>query len=60
QVNGNNVDIAYGANQPALQNQISPVNVGGRVFVPGRFLANAFGVAIDFQGAGQNMTIVLG
>ncbi|MCL1863843.1 MAG: copper amine oxidase N-terminal domain-containing protein [Defluviitaleaceae bacterium] len=59
-VNGNNVDIAYGSNQPALQNQISPVNVGGRVFVPGRFLANAFGVAIDFQGAGDNMTVILG
>ncbi|MCL1878941.1 MAG: copper amine oxidase N-terminal domain-containing protein [Defluviitaleaceae bacterium] len=59
-VNGRNVDIATEALQPQFAGQIVPVIVDGRMYVPARFLANMFGVPIDFTGHGANMTIILG
>jgi hypothetical protein len=59
-VNGQNVDIATGAQQPQFAGQIVPVIVDGRQYVPARFLANMFGVPIEAQGGGENMTIILG
>jgi hypothetical protein len=46
--------------QPQFAGQINPVIVAGRQYVPARFLANMFGVPIDFTGEGPNMTIILG
>ena len=55
-VNGESRDIAQGAMQPAYAGRIHPVVINDRVFVPARFLANIFGVPIDFaQG-----TVILG
>jgi hypothetical protein len=55
-VNGQPVDIATGSAQPQLAGAINPVVNAGRSFVPARFLANIFGVPIDFQAG----TVILG
>ncbi|MCL2223767.1 MAG: copper amine oxidase N-terminal domain-containing protein [Defluviitaleaceae bacterium] len=55
-VNGNPVDIATGAGQGALAGNIQPVVIGGRSYVPARFLATIFGVPIE----GDGRTVTLG
>jgi len=54
-VNGQSVDIATRSAQPGFAGQISPINVGGRVFVPARFLASIHGIPI--QGDGRTLII---
>jgi hypothetical protein len=49
-VNGQSVDIATAAGQGALAGNINPVVIAGRSYVPVRFLANIFGVPVDFVG----------
>jgi len=55
-VNGQTVDIAEAAMQPALRGNIRPVVIAGRQYVPARFLANAFGIPIEFTAG----TVTLG
>jgi hypothetical protein len=59
-VNGELVDIATTAMQPQFAGQIAPVVVDGRQYAPARFLANVFGIPIDFEGGANNMTIIFG
>jgi hypothetical protein len=43
-LNGVSQDIATFVNQPTLAGQIVPVNRHGRIYVPGRLVANALGI----------------
>lgn len=49
-VNGIPYDIAQKSLQPALSGQITPVVIGGRVFVPVRVLAEIFGIRLRTCG----------
>ena len=51
-VNGVQVDIATFAGESGPANSIAPINQGGRLFLPLRFIANAFDLPINWVGGG--------